>query len=120
MQSKNLTLLYKTTKHKKDSTILPQRQRREEKFIMGPIPLVWLIKAAQLPGKVLHVALILWYLTELENSKEVHMSSKTVNDFGVNRQVGYRALKALENAGLISVRRYKGRSPRVTILEGQE
>ena len=98
---------YKTIKNKKN-------------FLEGPIPLIWFIKAAKLPGKALHVALALWYLAGLENSGEVYLSNRLINIFGVERHAGYRALKALEGAGLVSVQRHQGLSPRVTILEVRE
>jgi hypothetical protein len=38
--------------------------------------------------------------------------------FGLNRNAKYRALRSLENAGLVDVERKLGRSPVVTILDG--
>jgi hypothetical protein len=37
----------------------PPRHRSGEKFLKGPIPLLWLIQAGRLPGKALHVGLLL-------------------------------------------------------------
>ena len=38
----------------------PPRHRSGEKFLKGPIPWAWLQRAFLLPGKALHVALLLW------------------------------------------------------------
>ena len=40
-------------------------------FIKGPIPLVWLQRAAAIPGKALHVALGLWFVGGLCRSQDV-------------------------------------------------
>ncbi|MBT6157400.1 MAG: hypothetical protein HOL01_04970 [Planctomycetaceae bacterium] len=40
-----------------------------------------------------------------------------IERFGVNRQAGYRALAALEDAGLVTVDRKPGRCPLVSIRE---
>jgi DNA-binding FadR family transcriptional regulator len=37
--------------------------------------------------------------------------------FGVSRDAGYDALGRLDDAGLIQVRRKRGRMPKVTLLE---
>jgi hypothetical protein len=37
-----------------------RRHRQGEKFLKGPIPWPWLERAFLLPGKALHVALLLW------------------------------------------------------------
>lgn len=34
-------------------------------FLKGPIPLPWLQGAARLPGKALHVGVVLWFLSGL-------------------------------------------------------
>ncbi len=36
----------------------PAQNRLLKKFLKGPIPWQWLSKAANLPGKVLHVAIV--------------------------------------------------------------
>ena len=86
-------------------------------FVKGPLPLEWISAASALPGKALHVALALWYLSGLRRSKTVVLTQKKLNLFGVSRQAGYRALMALEKRGLVSVIRRAGCCPRVTILE---
>ncbi len=75
------------------------------------------MKAAQLPGKSLHVAVALWAIGELQNSHVVMLSNSTSLRFGLDRNAKYRALAWLEEAGLVSVERRIGRAPLVTILE---
>jgi hypothetical protein len=38
----------------------PYRPRRAERFLRGPVPWPWLVRAMALPGKALAVGLILW------------------------------------------------------------
>ena len=41
------------------------------KFLKGPIPWQWLEVAANLPGKSLHVAIVIWHLSALNKSGKV-------------------------------------------------
>ena len=89
------------------------------RFIKGPIPLQWLVKAAELPGKAPVVALVLWWIRGLCKSATFQLKSQATREFCVSRDAVYDALKGLERLGLISVVRHRGRSPVVTILEAQ-
>ncbi len=84
---------------------------------MSLLLLDWLMTAAQLPGKSLHVSVALWAIGELQNSRVVALSNSISLRFGLDRNAKYRALAWLEEAGLISVERKAGRAPLVTILE---
>ena len=86
--------------------------RRLGRFIKGPLPLNWFIRAGQLPGKSLHVGLALWYQAGLTKSTEVRCPmSMLTKQMAVSRHSVYRALIALEKATLITVERHPGRSP---------
>jgi hypothetical protein len=87
-----------------------------EKFLKGPIPLDWLARAGQLPGKSLHVALVIWYLAGLNKSATVKLSQAVLNGFEVDLHSKARALAWLEDAELISVQRAPGCSPMITLL----
>ena len=87
-----------------------------EKFLKGPIPMTWLCKAAQLPGKSLHVGNALWFLGGLNKSPTVKLNQAILAEFGVTRHCKYRALNWLTNAGLITVQEAYGKNPVVTIL----
>lgn len=88
------------------------------RFIKGPIPLDWIGRAACLPGKTLHVALALQYLTGLQKTHTVKLGAKALATLGVARDAKYEALDRLQNAGLITVERSRGRAPVVTMLVG--
>ena len=93
------------------------RPKQGERFLRGPIPLPWLSRAARLPGKALHVAIAVYYLAGLKRRRTVALSGKVSAELGVDRHSKYRALKWLEEAGLVRVKRHPGRNPLVTILE---
>jgi hypothetical protein len=90
-------------------------QRRE--FIRGPLPVDWIAAAARLPGLALALALAIWFRRGVEQATSFPLYASTLAKFGVNRWSSYRALMALETAGLVTVERREGRCPVVTILE---
>src|ERR1051326_5053681 len=91
------------------------RVRFAGRFLKGPICWQWLSRAARLEGKALHVAMVTLFLAGIRKSRTVALSSEELLGFGVKRTTGYRSLTILENAGLVTVDRKHGRSPRVTI-----
>ena len=97
--------------------VKPPRPGPGEKFLKVPIPWSWLSKAARLKGQALHVGMALWFLAGIKRNGTITLSGSVLEDLGVSRHSGYRALHALESAGLISVDRYTGRNPVVTILD---
>jgi hypothetical protein len=92
------------------------RHRSGEKFLKGPIPLDWLCRAAQLPGKSLHVALAIWFLAGLNKSAIVKLNQSVLNELGVDRHSKARALTQLASAKLISMQGAPGCAPVVTVL----
>ena len=80
-------------------------------FLRGPIPLEWLAKAGRLPGRCLHVGIVIWFLIGVENEKRVKLSPQRLRQFGVSRHSTYRALRLLEQHGLLRVERRRGASP---------
>lgn len=95
----------------------PPRPGPGEKFLKGPILWSWIAKAARLKGHALHVGMALWFLAGIKRDGTITLSGSVLEDLGVSRHSGYRALHALESAGLISVDRHTGRNPMVTILD---
>ena len=87
------------------------------RFLGVPISWDWLSAVAHQPGRALHVAIVLRFLAGLNRSQTVALSSQELLNFGVSRKTGYRALKALQTAGLVTVDQKHGRHPRVTIVE---
>ncbi len=95
----------------------PPRHGPGERFLKGPVPCAWLQRAARLPGKPLHVGIALYQRAGMEKSDTVKLSNGVLEDWGIDRYAKRRALKDLEIAGLVSVKRRHGRSPVVTILD---
>jgi len=93
------------------------RHRPGERFLKGPIPWQWLTRAAQQPGRALHVAIAIWHWAFIKGSGQIALSISRLKELGVSRYAAYRGLKALERAGLISVHRQKGRKSVVTIMD---
>jgi hypothetical protein len=89
------------------------------KFLRGPIPCWWLVKAARLPGKALHLAAVLWQRKGVVRSNHVTLSARSMSELGVKWDAVRRALKHMENAGLVRVGRTVGRSPRVEIVTSE-
>jgi hypothetical protein len=88
-------------------------------FIQGPLPLPWFRRVFALRGqKVLVVALVIWLLAGLRKRRSnLKLSTKSLQEYGINRDAKYKSLKKLEQAGLIRVERRGTRNPIVTILE---
>jgi hypothetical protein len=93
------------------------RSRSSGKFLKGPISLAWLALAARQPGKALHVAVVLRFLSRVTGNPTVRLSASLLADFGVHRRSAHRGLLALEGAHLVTVQRHRGRQPRVMLLD---
>lgn len=101
----------------KPSKRLP-RHKRGELFISAPLPLSWLGAAGKLPGRALHVAIVVWWLAGMKKNRTVKWRPAAARDiFGLDYMAAHRGLQALEAAGLVRVERRRGRSPTITILD---
>lgn len=88
-------------------------------FLKGPVPLLWLQQAAQLPGQCLSVGIAVWFLAGVQRTENgLAVTNALVSRFGVSRHAKNRALGHLERAGLISVLRQGRQSARVSIIQG--
>ena len=85
-------------------------------FLAGPIPLDWLHKAAELPGKSLNVAFAIWWLNGMSKGKPLKLTRLSLNSFCVKREAASAALNRLEMAGLIHLQRSHGKRPTISIL----
>ena len=101
---------------KAKQTKVPRQHKPGEKFLKGPVPLNWLTRAGQLPGKSLHVGIVLWFLAGLSGKRTVALPNGVLRLFGVDRHAKYRALQCLKQADLIKREQHDGRSPLVTLL----
>ncbi len=97
-----------------------RNKQRSTLFVRGPLPMTWLSQAAQLPGKALHVGLLLWFRVGCERSNVVRLTRRHGDLFVLDRHAAYRGLGALERAGLVSVERCRGRCPVVTVRAFEE
>ena len=88
------------------------------KFIAGPINVSWVIKASRLGVKTLMVGLALWHLKGLRKADTFIVSNLMLRDWGILPDAKRRALRKLEEAGLIRVARLGKRSPQVTLIVG--
>lgn len=91
----------------------------ESEVLWGPVSLDWLLRSAKLPGKTIVVAIALLFLRGRSGFAQVALRAKLICRMGLSRQTAYRALQHLEDAGLISVNRQRGRAPRV-MFQGLE
>jgi hypothetical protein len=96
----------------------PQTKTRHcrSRFLKGPIPWAWIVRASALPGKALIVGLCLWRLRGAVGNETVTLGNAELEPFGIDRAAKSRALTALEDARLIAVERKCGRLPIVTLL----
>lgn len=101
--------------------ITPQKVygKKRDHFLKGPIPMAWLIAAANLTGKALHIANALWFWSGIKKSTTFDLPLNTIKDMGVSRQTCYAQLKAMEKAGLLSIKARKGKKPEVTLIVDQ-
>src|SRR5438034_5608908 len=106
--------------HNVNTTIASRRSpkvARGQRFLKGPIPWAWLMRAAQLPGRALHIGVALWFLSGLTRSFTVRLGGRPLAELGVDRHSKYRALRQLEAAGLVRITRRPGQNPTVTTLD---
>jgi hypothetical protein len=98
----------------------PPRHRQGESFLKGPVPWRWLTAAANLPGKALHVSLLLWKVAGCRRSRSVSFCLAHGAEVGVTRKAGRHALRRLEAAGLVRVTHSPGRALQVMLLDPSE
>ena len=99
-----------------DVPVLPPSNAKAQKRFIRTMPLAWVQQAAQLPGKALHVGIVLWYWAGITGSLTVALTRPRLKQFGLNHETGRRGLLALEHANLIRIERQERKSPRVTLL----
>jgi DNA-binding transcriptional ArsR family regulator len=93
----------------------PPRHKPGERFLKGPIPWKWIVKAAEISASSLAVALGIWFLAGVTNSAVIKLSNKILGELGVSERTKYRVLRAMEEAGLVSVVQEPGSSPKIRI-----
>ena len=89
---------------------------KNDRFLRGPIPWRWLVRASQLAGKALVIGLCLWRLKGAMGSNTVWLGNTELQPFGIDRAAKSRGLAALERAGLVTINREARRRPMITLL----
>ena len=93
-----------------------EEAKTKELSIRGPIPMPWVERVAQLPGKALALAMGLWWLNGMAKGGEVTVTRKMLERLNLSRDAAADGLTRLEKAGLIGVTRAPGSRPRVHIV----
>ena len=94
------------------------KAKREHKFFLHPqIQLVWIEKAAELGLQVLVVGVLLQFRKLLLGKDSVTLPKEFLSKFGISRGTKQRALKKLEEAGLVNVTQKSGRTPVIAVLK---
>ena len=78
-----------------------------------------MVQASRLGVKALLVGLALWHLSGLRRADTFIVSNLMLQDWGIQPDAKSRALRKLEEAGLIRVERRGKRSPLVTLVVGK-
>jgi hypothetical protein len=92
-------------------------QKTSSPFIKGPVPLDWLSKAAQLPGKAVQVALALFWLFGMSPTVQFKMTRRAMELFCLSTDAYLDGLNRLEKIGLIKVLRRPGQRALVEIVQ---
>jgi DNA-binding transcriptional ArsR family regulator len=90
------------------------RTPRDQRYVRANLE--WVQRAAQLPGMSLAVGLALWFKVGVSRNETVLLTSAFLHEFGVTPSAKSRALKCLEQAGLIKVDRRPRKNPLVTLI----
>jgi hypothetical protein len=97
------------------SLVRQSKIRRGERFLRGPIPLKDIATAACLPGHALALFLAVHHQTALTGRPVVTLPARLLESLGISRGVKSRGLQVLEQAGLVTVARSKGRAARIQV-----
>jgi len=90
---------------------------RQGKFLKGPISWTWIHRAMHLPGKSLAVGLILWRESGCAKDRTVRFCLSRAVAEGIPTTTARRAIRELERAGLVTIRRKPGRGLEVTLVD---
>ena len=94
------------------------QSKQETNFFLHPrVQLVWIEKAAQLGNQALLVGILLQFRVVLSGNESVTLPKDFLAKFWISRGVKRRALKRLEEAGLVGVFQEQGHSPVIKVLK---
>ena len=93
------------------------RAKQQINFFLHPqVQLAWVEMAAQLGTQALVVGILLQFRALRSRKESVTLPKNFLAKFGISRGVKQRALKTLENAGLVRVAKVVGQSTKITLL----
>lgn len=98
-------------------TVPKDRVSRPDRYLKGPIPWRWLVRAMLLPGKALAVGIMLWQLRGMTGRNPVLFCQARAVDEGIPTTTARRAIRTLAAANLIAIHNRPGRGLEVTILD---
>jgi hypothetical protein len=93
------------------------RHKPGQRFLRGSVSWDWLVHAGRLPGRALHVGLLLWRSSSCQKSPVVNFRLGWGAELGLDRWATRRGLRSLEAAGLVAVQNRVGRDLLVELLE---
>ncbi len=97
--------------------LLELKAKQESGFFLHPqVQLAWVEMAAQFGTQALVVGILLQFRFLLSQKESVTLPKNFLAKFGISKGVKQRALKKLEDAGLIRVSQVAGQSSRITLL----
>ena len=100
----------------KHSKLAASTSKQAAKFFLHPkIEMLWVEKAAQLGLPALMVGMLLHFRSVWCGRDSVTLPKELLDKFQISRGVKQRALRSLEQAGLVSIAQETGRSPVVTL-----
>src|SRR6478609_3195588 len=92
------------------SALIGARRRSAGRFLKGPIPISTIAAAGRLPSRfALPALLAVRYCVDVAGKPWVPLTAKTLAAFGFDKDAKARALRQLEGAGLIQLKRRPGR-----------
>ena len=90
--------------------------KQAAKFFLHPkIEMLWVEKAAQLGLPALMVGMLLHFRSVWCGKDSVKLPKELLDQFHISSGVKQRALKRLEEGGLVSIVQETGRSPLITL-----
>jgi len=102
-----------------EERIYPPITKRTAYFLKGPVSFDWLRKAACLPGKSLHVAILIWFHYQLTKKTWFYLQTKFLKEFQISRRCLYSSLRALERAHLIETERNPGKKILIRVVNSK-
>ena len=92
-----------------------RRNKVNEYFVKGPIPLRWLHQAGALPGKAFTLGLLLFWFYGMNPDRPIKVTRRSLKDFSISEDAYRDGLKRLEEVGLVSVSRSPGQRASIQV-----